>query len=226
MADLGVYSKRKVSTENTEFNQIAFVIDQFINKVNTCTLVQIVAIHASGDPTQIGTVDVLPFVQKIGNDGAPVSNTTIFDVPFMRISGGGNAIICDPQPGDIGFCVFAHSDISAVQKAKVETTIGSKRRFNLADAIYVGTCIPVTAPTRYVKISNDGIKIKAVEDIEISAPAIATDTALKINGIQVVGAQQPMILDPVGGGIIDVQARAAIILISQLLKAHGLEASV
>ncbi len=45
---------------------------------------------------------------------------------------------------------------------------------------------------------------------------------LMIGGVQVVGARQPGIADPVGGATIDVEARAALALILSALTAHGL----
>ncbi|MEN9709931.1 MAG: hypothetical protein RIQ68_2339, partial [Pseudomonadota bacterium] len=46
--------------------------------------------------------------------------------------------------------------------------------------------------------------------------------ALRIGGKQVVGAQQPAIAVPTGGGVIDTQARAAISTILVTLQTHGL----
>lgn len=45
---------------------------------------------------------------------------------------------------------------------------------------------------------------------------------LMIGGVQVVGARQPGIADPVGGTTIDTEARAVLALILTALSAHGL----
>lgn len=50
-------------------------------------------------------------------------------------------------------------------------------------------------------------------------------SALEIGGIQVVGEQASGIPDPGGGGVIDVEARATIVLILAALRAHGLIAA-
>lgn len=215
-----IYSKRRVSTENSEFNQQAFVIQQFINKINTCTLVEVVTVNDAG--LNIGMLSVRPLVTQIGSDGIPTENVAIFNVPYLRIQGGANALICDPAPGDIGFCVFGQTDLSGVKRAKKKATPGSKRRFSLADALYVGTCLSASEPTRYLRISDEGVKIKASEDVKVDAPAVDTPQALKINGTQVVGPQKPVIPLPTGGGIVDVEARAAVILLIQTLQQHGL----
>lgn len=45
---------------------------------------------------------------------------------------------------------------------------------------------------------------------------------VEIGGSQVVGARQPGVVDPVGGGVVDVEARAAITALLGRLRAHGL----
>lgn len=51
---------------------------------------------------------------------------------------------------------------------------------------------------------------------------IMNATAVHIGGARVLGERQPIIADPAGGGVIDDQARAAIIAILDALRAHGL----
>ena len=43
-----------------------------------------------------------------------------------------------------------------------------------------------------------------------------------VGGNQVVGAQQPPVPDPMGGGTIDVECRDAVMMILGALRAHGL----
>lgn len=50
-------------------------------------------------------------------------------------------------------------------------------------------------------------------------------TSVKIDGIQVIGAQTAAISDPAGGSVIDTEARAKIALILSALRTHGLIAS-
>lgn len=52
--------------------------------------------------------------------------------------------------------------------------------------------------------------------------ASLSGTALRIDGKQVVGAQQNAISSPTGGNVQDVEARASIALIIASLAAHGL----
>lgn len=47
-------------------------------------------------------------------------------------------------------------------------------------------------------------------------------TILKLAGLQVVGARQPAVPDPVGGSIVDAEARAAIGALLAAARTHGL----
>jgi hypothetical protein len=48
--------------------------------------------------------------------------------------------------------------------------------------------------------------------------------SLSVDGVQVVGAQQPAIADPAGGGTVDAEARGALAAILAALRTHGLVA--
>lgn len=47
-------------------------------------------------------------------------------------------------------------------------------------------------------------------------------TRLELDGEQVVGPREPAIDDPDGGGVVDAEARIAIVAILEALRAHGL----
>ncbi len=77
---------------------------------------------------------------------------------------------------------------------------------------------------------NGSIEIKATDSNLINLIStlvsntgdINTGGSYKVQDIQVVTQQQPTIPDPTGGGVIDAQARATIVLILTALKTHGL----
>jgi hypothetical protein len=53
----------------------------------------------------------------------------------------------------------------------------------------------------------------------------AVAAGLVVDGVPVVGSQKTAVADPAGGGVIDVQARAAVMAILARLRAHGLIAT-
>ena len=150
----------------SEYNHLLFIIQQEIAKISTLTLVKVVSITG-------GNVDVVPLVNMIDAQGNPTPHLTIFNVPFMRIQGGGYAIIIDPQPGDIGLCGFCSRDISKVKKSKKQDNPGSRRRYSYSDGIYIGAIgdLSVT-PTQTLRISSSGIEIKSPMEVKIDAPNI------------------------------------------------------
>lgn len=109
----------------SEYNRIYFAISQAIAKVQTATLVQIMAVTNAGEVDPVGFVDIMPLVNQVDGNGNPTPHVTIYNIPYLRIQGGTNAIIIDPQVGDIGIAVFTSRDISKVKSTKAQANPGS-----------------------------------------------------------------------------------------------------
>jgi hypothetical protein len=142
------------------YNTIVYTIQQQLAKMQTATLVRVEACTNSGDLSPVGLVNITPLVDQVAGDGTPIPHVTIFDVPYMRLQGGANAVIIDPQPGDIGIAVFASRDISAVQATRAQALPGSYRQFDFADGLYVGGVLN-GAPQQYLRFSTSGVEIVA-----------------------------------------------------------------
>lgn len=139
--------------------------------MQTTTLVQVVACTNNGDVSPVGLVDVVPMVHQVDGQGSPVPHTIIFNIPYLRIQGGTNAIIMDPEKDDIGICLFADKDISKVKSTKAPSLPGSYRRFSYSDGLYIGGVLNRN-PLQYIQFSKDGITIKSPNVINILAPSI------------------------------------------------------
>ena len=82
------------------------------------TLVQVVAVTNDGGVEPVGFVDVHPMVAQVDGKGQPTPHGVIYGLPYIRVQGGSNAVILDPQVGDIGLAVFCAQDISKVKATK------------------------------------------------------------------------------------------------------------
>jgi phage baseplate assembly protein V len=75
------------------------------------------------------------------------------------------------------------------------------------------------------------VEIHAGTRVDVTSPIINCSgrvnvaTHYRVSDIKVVGAQGAAVLDPVGGTIVDVQARTALAAVLARLRAHGLIAS-
>lgn len=168
-----------------EFNNIAFLVQQAIGKLQTATLVRIEACTNNGGLSPVGFVDVTPLVDQIDGAGVPTPHVTIYNVPYFRMQGGANAVIMDPQKGDIGLCVFASRDISKVKSTRKQAPPGSFRQYNFSDGLYVGGMLNGT-PTQYIIFGDDGITIKSPTKVTLDAPAVdIVGTSLKHNGVDI-----------------------------------------
>ncbi len=154
-----------------EFNNMAFMVQQALGKMQTATLVRIESCTNSGGLSPVGYVDVTPLVNQLDGQGNPTPHVTIYNVPYFRLQGGANGIIMDPQKGDIGVAVFASRDISQVKTTKKQGNPGSHRQYSFADGMYLGGMLNGT-PTQYIQFSAAGIRIHSPTQVKIDAPDV------------------------------------------------------
>jgi hypothetical protein len=147
-----------LSNDTSEYNKVVFAIHQMLGLVRTATLVKVKAVTNAGTVSPVGFVDVLPLVNLVDGLLQSVPHATVFNIPYFRLQGGLNAIVCDPQVGDIGLCTFADRDISVVKSTKAQGNPGSRRRFDYADGIYSGGLLGAT-PNQYLIFTPTGLSL-------------------------------------------------------------------
>jgi len=171
-----------------EFNKHDSQIWAKLAYVRTAIPVVIKAVHVDSDGlAPVGSVDVQPLVNQMDGEGNSFPHGTIFNLPYVRMQGGTNAVICDPVVGDNGIAVICDRDISSVKANKKQANPGSRRRFGLADGIYIGGLLNGT-PEQYVRFTTDGMSIvdKSGNKYETSSSGIvatpASGTEFKVVG--------------------------------------------
>lgn len=160
------------------FNAMNFLVQQMLARVNTATLVKVVSVTNAGGVEPVGFVDVQPLVNQLDGADKAVPHGVVRGLPYFRIQGGANAVILDPEVGDIGIAVFASKDISAVKATKAQANPGSSRRFNMADGMFLGGVLNGT-PSQYVQFDASGITVNSPTKVNVVAPDVAVncDTA-------------------------------------------------
>jgi hypothetical protein len=158
--DRGYVGYANESSDASDLNRMSFVIERILARVSTATLVIVKSVTNEGGVSAVGYVDVQPLVSQLSGDGQATPHGTIYEIPYMRLQGGTNAIILDPQVGDIGICVFANRDISSVKATKAVANPGSRRRFDMADGLYLGGVLN-GVPEQFIRFSSEGIEVKA-----------------------------------------------------------------
>ena len=171
MATDGYSAFQRPAAAGSEFNALAFLIQSMIGRIATATLVQVQAVTNAGGVSPVGFVDILPMVNQIDGAGVATQHLTIFRCPYLRLQGGANAVILDPQVGDIGIALFADRDISSATANKAPSNPGSARRFDMADGLYLGGVLN-GAPSQYVQFSAAGIKLHSPTAVILEAPDI------------------------------------------------------
>ena len=148
-------------------NNLNFVIQQALSKVQTATIVKVIACSNDGGVSPVGTVDVQILVNQISGQKVATPHVTMYGLPYLRIQGGSNAVIIDPQPGDIGIAVFASRDITTVKSTKAQASPNTFRMHDFADGMYLGGLLN-GVPLQFIQFSTAGIVV--------SVPPVATAT--------------------------------------------------
>lgn len=176
------------TTNSGDFNQQRFLIQQQMMGLNTSMPVIVRAVKASG-VAPVGYVDIQILVDQITGDDKTVPHGVIPNVPYFRMQGGNKAVIIDPEVGDIGMACFCSRDISAMKNARKSAPPGSRRTYDISDALYVGGFLN-KAPTHYIQFTDGGIivhtpgqvTINAASGAEINAPTTTINGNLVVTG--------------------------------------------
>lgn len=185
--------QKSLQDQSNDYNTKTFHIKQEISKLNTTLPVEIMAVNTEARISPVGRVDVKPMIDQMDGSGKSVPHGTIYNVPYMRMQGGLNAFIIDPQVGDIGICCFADRDISRFKETKESSLPGSKRMMSMADALYIGGILNGT-PERYIIIDDDGIEINGNQLVYVTADAVSVECAnAEIIGTSSINMEAPTI---------------------------------
>ena len=151
------------------------------SQMHTGELVEVVGVDASG-LNPVGYVSVKPLTLRNNADDNTVELGVIHNVPYFRIQGGKNAVIIDPEIGDIGFCGFSSRDTSLVKRNRTYAGQNVYRVSDLSDAFYFGGWSKHT-PEQYVQFTETQVIIKAKEKIILDAPEVVASGKITASGI-------------------------------------------
>ena len=160
-----------------EYDKVISQFNSLITNVNTAMPCKVVAIEKQEQRgvNIVGFVDIQLMIeqtngQKKGNETAIICN-----VPYIRIQGGTNAVIIDPEINDLGVAIFSSRDITNFKEARRQTPPATWRKFSISDAIYIGG-IRNQKPVQYIHFRNDGIEIYSPNRVHITTPTVLIDS--------------------------------------------------
>lgn len=155
-----------------QYGAQAFVIKQMISRIQTITLVKVLACTNPSGVSPVGFVDVQPLINQIDGEGNGKSHKPIYNLPYSRLQGGTNAFILDPKVGDIGIVGFASRSIAGVKKTKKISNPDTFSQFSMSDGLYLGGVLNGT-PVNYVQFTDSGdIVVHSQGTITLSASTI------------------------------------------------------
>ena len=158
--------------------QDMYIINNLIANIHTMMPVKILSVTVPADIlAPIGRCEVLPLVQQIDGSNNVYPLGKIINVPYLRVQGGSNAIVIDPQVGDVGLCGFCERDISIVKRTGELSAPDTRRKYNINSAVYMFTMMSGT-PTQYIHFKSSGIDIKSTGNVNINGLNILPDGTL------------------------------------------------
>lgn len=158
------------TTSQGDWNSLRFAIQQQIMNLNTSMPVEVRSVTGGG-LGPVGFVSIKILVNQVTGNDMVSEHGEIANVPYLRLQGGTNAVIIDPQVGDIGMACFCSRDISSVKNARAAAMPGSRRAYDFSDCMYSGGFLN-GAPTQYIQFTSGGILIHSPSQGKIEAPQI------------------------------------------------------
>lgn len=205
----------------SRFNAVRLAVLSVLSRIATSMLVEVMGVTNNGDDIAAGTVDIRPLVNQVDGDGNAIPHGTIYGCPYMRLQGGSNAVILDPQVGDIGLAVFTSRDISSVIANKAQSNPGSKRMFDWADGCYIGGYLN-GVPTQFVQFDSEGITVKSPSKIKLQAPDIELDCqTMTVNATTAVNTTTPESSLMGNAYVSEVLAVDGVVALFGAVTAHG-----
>ena len=162
------------------YNNLRFIVQQMLADVQTATIVKVIACTNDGGISPVGTVDVQILVNQVTGQMVATPHVTMYGLPYLRIQGGSNAVIIDPEPGDLGIAVFSSRDITNVKSTKAQANPNSFRMHDFADGMYLGGLLN-GVPSAYIQFTSTGINITSPIKVTIAAPTIALEGAVTMS---------------------------------------------
>lgn len=172
----------------SDANVIKFLMTAAMSKLNTSLPVEVLSVKTTGI-APVGYVNIRILVDQITADGKTHQYGEIPNVPYFRLQGGNKAVIIDPEVGDIGMACFCSRDISAMKNARKGAPPGSRRMYDISDALYVGGFLN-KAPTHYIQFTDGGILVHTPGTATVNASEIILNGNTTINGNLAVNGTQ------------------------------------
>jgi hypothetical protein len=85
------------STASDKLESLKFIIARELNNVNTVTLGKVLKCTNNGALSLVGYVDIQPMVNQMDSKDQGLAQPILYNVPYLRIQGGANAVIIDPK---------------------------------------------------------------------------------------------------------------------------------
>lgn len=195
---------------NSSLNTLVGIIDNALSSVSTAMPVTVLQVYDNH------TLDAMPMVDMMDNEGNAVEHAPIIGIPYARLQGGDYGLIIKPKAGDKGLVVFASRDISDVVQSKEKTKPASLRKHSMSDGMYIASLL-YEEPKTYLEITK--------EFIAMTVPAIGSDGNISANdsatNIKVTKDNVDIIVGGIDGKSSISIEKNSVMIVSKNIILHG-----
>lgn len=171
-------SNEPFNASSDDYERARYEFEAHIRNMYASLPVKVIEVNAAG-LAPVGFVDIQPTIPQRLANGQTIPYPVIYNAPYFRLQGGTNAIIIDPQPGDIGVACFASRDMSGTKRQRGMAAAASLRKWSLSDAIYIGGILN-NKPLQYIYFKDDGVLVFSHKKVTVEAPEVTLDASSKI----------------------------------------------
>lgn len=168
-------NKNYLNSYQDDFNAIKAIINHVVDGRSKISLGKVIAVYK--DKKQ---VDIQPLSSHSYKDGQEIPQVPVYGISYFRLQAGKNAIIIDPQVGDIGVYACADRDISRIVATKKASIPATNRKDSPSDAIYFGSVLG-DVPNQFIEIKDDGIHITTPNDITATCKDMVVNASGDVN---------------------------------------------
>ena len=152
------YGTQDINTRANAFNELSFLIDTKLSRINTIKLCVVTKVNADK------TVDVRSLLPQIDGNNEPVMPIEWHSFPILCVQGGNGALIIEYAVGDIVIVGFCDRDIQGIKRSKKITAPSTSAVFPLSSGLVLGAVL-TNHPTVYISVTD---KIRCVGNVEVA----------------------------------------------------------
>jgi hypothetical protein len=147
-------------------------IEKALWELSTCTFGKVAAIRQGSEENPRSTVDVIPMIMEMDEDGEHYPSAKVFNCPVIIPGSKELNISVDVQIGDVGMLLYMNTELGTWNKTRIDDVRASSYSNVPTSAVfipislgqYAGNALSIEANKKLILLSNENTSLKAEMD--------------------------------------------------------------